>query len=94
MCDWVTLLCIRKLTEHYKSAIMEKIKIFKKKKKRKENSLVPTRALFQLQFPCLPGMSNSTSLFPPGSQARGIRLHNGTRGYQGPPLLSTHPGPE
>ena len=26
MCDWVTLLCSRKLTEHCKSAIMEKIK--------------------------------------------------------------------
>ena len=31
MCDWVTLLCSRKLTEHCKSAIMEKIKIIIKK---------------------------------------------------------------
>ena len=32
MCDWVTSLCRRKLTEHSKSAIMEKIKIIIKKK--------------------------------------------------------------
>jgi len=32
MCDWVTLLCIRKLIEHCKSAIMETIKIAVKKK--------------------------------------------------------------
>ena len=31
MCDWVTSLCSRKLTEQYKSAIMEKIKIIIKK---------------------------------------------------------------
>ena len=31
MCDCVTLLCSEKLTEHCKSAIMEKIKIIKKK---------------------------------------------------------------
>ena len=31
MCDWVTLLYSRKLTEHCKSAIMEKIKIIIKK---------------------------------------------------------------
>ena len=30
-CDWVTLLYSRKLTEHCKPAIMEKIKIIKKK---------------------------------------------------------------
>ena len=30
MCDWVTLLCSRKLTEHCKSATMEKIKIIVK----------------------------------------------------------------
>ena len=34
MCDWVTLLCSRKLTEHYKSAIMEKIKTIKKNKQK------------------------------------------------------------
>ena len=33
MCDWVTLLYSRKLTEHCKPVIMEKIKIIKKKKK-------------------------------------------------------------
>ena len=33
MCDWVTLLYSRKLTEHCKPTIMEKIKIQKKKKK-------------------------------------------------------------
>ena len=32
VCDWVTLLYSRKLTEHYKPAIMEKIKIIIKKK--------------------------------------------------------------
>ena len=31
MCDWVTLLCSRKLTEHCKSAIMEKTKMIIKK---------------------------------------------------------------
>ena len=31
MCDWVTLLYRRKLTEHYKPTIIEKIKIIKKK---------------------------------------------------------------
>ena len=39
MCDWVTLLYSRKLTEHYKPAMMEKIKIIKKKKKRKEKAV-------------------------------------------------------
>ena len=34
-CDWVTLLYRRKLTEHCKPAIMEKIKIIKKKKDKK-----------------------------------------------------------
>ena len=32
MCDWVSLLYSRKLTEHCKPAIMEKIKIIKKKR--------------------------------------------------------------
>ena len=32
ICDWVTLLYSRKLTEHCKPAIMEKIKIIKKKR--------------------------------------------------------------
>ena len=31
MCDWVTLLYSRKLTERYKPAVMEKIKIIIKK---------------------------------------------------------------
>ena len=31
MCDWVTLLYCRKLTEHCKPTIMEKIKIIIKK---------------------------------------------------------------
>ena len=35
MCDWVTLLYNIKLTEHCKSAIMEKIKIIVKKRKNK-----------------------------------------------------------
>ena len=33
MCDWVPLLCSRKLTQHCKPTIMEKIKIIIKKKK-------------------------------------------------------------
>ena len=33
MCDWLTLLCSRKLAEHCKPAIMEKIKIITKEKK-------------------------------------------------------------
>ena len=33
MCDWVTLMYSRQLTEHYKSAIMERIKIIKIKEK-------------------------------------------------------------
>jgi len=37
MYDWVTLLYSRKLTEHCKPAIMEKIKIIKKKKKEGPN---------------------------------------------------------
>ena len=35
VCDWVTLLCPRKLTEHWKPATLEKIKIIIKKRKRK-----------------------------------------------------------
>ena len=35
MCDWVTLLYSRKLTEHSKPTIMEKIKIILKKKRNK-----------------------------------------------------------
>ena len=34
MCNWVTVLYSKKLTEHYKPAIMEKIKIIAKFKKR------------------------------------------------------------
>ena len=36
MCDWVPLLYSRKLTEHCKPTIMEKIKIIKKEKRKKE----------------------------------------------------------
>ena len=35
MCDWVTMLYSRKLTEHCKPAIMEKIKIIINEKKEK-----------------------------------------------------------
>ena len=38
MCAWVTLLCSRKLIEHCKSSIMEKVKIFMKKKKKESHS--------------------------------------------------------
>ena len=38
MCDQVTLPYSRKLTEHYKPAIMEKIKIIVKKKKPEEKT--------------------------------------------------------
>ena len=37
MCDWVALLCNRILTEHCKSAIMEKIKIITNEKQTKIN---------------------------------------------------------
>ena len=37
MCDWVTLLYSRKLTEHGKPTIIEKIKIIKKKNLEKYN---------------------------------------------------------
>ena len=37
MCDGVTLLCSRKSTEHRKPAMMEKIKIIIKKKRRRSN---------------------------------------------------------
>ena len=35
MCNWITLLYSRKLTEYYKPAIMEKVKIIIKLKKKK-----------------------------------------------------------
>ena len=38
MCDWVTVLYSRKLREHCKPAIMEKIKTATKKKKKNHNS--------------------------------------------------------
>ena len=41
MCDWVTLLCSRKLTEHCKSTIREKIKIIIKNKKQKNEQYSP-----------------------------------------------------
>ena len=54
MCDWVTLLCSRKLKEHCKSAIMEKTKIIIKEishlKKKKE---IP-RLGVQLELQLLP----------------------------------------
>ena len=37
MCDWVTLLYSRKWTEQCKPAMIEKIKIIKKEKKKIEN---------------------------------------------------------
>ena len=39
MCNWVTLLYSRKLTDHYKPAIMEKIKIITQIKKKIIGSL-------------------------------------------------------
>ena len=45
MCDWVTLLDSRNLTEHCKPAIMEKIKIIKLKKEK--NHKVKREALDQ-----------------------------------------------
>ena len=38
VCRWVTLLYSRKLTGHYKPAIMKKIKIIKKKKKKTQSN--------------------------------------------------------
>ena len=49
MCDWVTLPCSSKLTEHCKPAIMEKkIKIIKKKKKRKPEGKAFWKSCFAL----------------------------------------------
>ena len=42
MCNWVTMLYSGKLTQHCKSAIMEKIKIIIKKKKKLEENIVKT----------------------------------------------------
>ena len=39
MCGWVNLLYSRKLSEHCKPAIMEKIKIIKLQKKKKKEKL-------------------------------------------------------
>ena len=36
MCDWVTLLHSKKLTEYCKPTVMEKIKIIKKRKEEEE----------------------------------------------------------
>ena len=38
--DWVTLLYNRKLTEHCKSTVMEKIKIFKKKNTQRKSEKI------------------------------------------------------
>ena len=43
VCNWVTLLYSRKLTEHCKPAIMENIKIIKKKKKKDKTCQELTR---------------------------------------------------
>ena len=43
MCDWVTLLYSRKLTEHCKPAMMEIIK----RKEKKENNNKKKKTLFQ-----------------------------------------------
>ena len=45
MCDWVTWLCSRELAEYCKAAMMEKIKIIKKKKKGWGNSY-PKKSLW------------------------------------------------
>ena len=58
MCDWITLLCSRKLTEHCKSAIMKKIKIIKKKVMEFPGGLVlkdPALSLLWCRFSPWPG---------------------------------------
>ena len=50
MCDRVTLLCSRKLTEHCKSAIMEKIKIILKWKENDNNNNSVTREAKKKSF--------------------------------------------
>ena len=40
MCDWVTTLYSRKLTEHCRQAIMEKIKIIIKLKKKETSYII------------------------------------------------------
>ena len=40
MCDWLTLPCSRKLTEHCKSAIMEKKNRYVKKKEKIKQKII------------------------------------------------------
>ena len=54
MCDWVTLLYCRKLTDYCKPAIMEKIKIIKKKKRKKMAICKPRREALEGANPVLP----------------------------------------
>ena len=50
---WVTLLYSRKLTEHCKPAIMEKIKVIKIKKKRKKHAtLLSMRNTYSISDGC------------------------------------------
>ena len=50
MCDWVTFLYSRKFTKHCKPAILEKIKIVVKfKKKRYVHSSVPSGTIYNGQ---------------------------------------------
>ena len=53
MCDWVTLLYSRKLTECSKPNIMEKIKIIKKKKRRRRTgrNSTPSRVTLEEMSP-------------------------------------------
>ena len=50
MCDWVTLLYSRNLTEHCKPATMKKIKIIKIKKMKDSPSMFPLLREFPLHF--------------------------------------------
>ena len=43
MCDWVTLLYSKKLTEYCKPAIMDKVKIVLKQRKENEKANKPRR---------------------------------------------------
>ena len=67
MCDWVTLLYSRNLTEYCKPAIMEKIKIIKKinytsiKKKKAEKNDVPPHVVRQEEVPLYSGFYSGQS---------------------------------
>ena len=61
MCDRVTLLYSRKLTEHCKSDIMEKIKIITNEKKKKERKDQPAPSTVGFYLPAMKIFLNLSS---------------------------------